>query len=117
MKEKDNIEFIYNSNITKLNCDKKLESIDVTNKDESIRNISVDGLFIAIGQIPENESFKEIINLDEYGYIKASEDCHTNIDGIFVAGDTRTKEVRQLVTATSDGVIAATEAIKYINNN
>ena len=53
--------------------------------------------------------------LDESGYIKALEDCHTNVDGIFVAGDIRTKKVRQLVTATSDGAIAATEAIKYIN--
>ena len=53
---------------------------------------------------------------NNYGYIIANENCHTNIDGIFVAGDNRTKSVRQLVTATSDGAIAATEAVKYINN-
>ena len=57
-----------------------------------------------------------IRNLDESGYVKAGEDCITNVAGIFVAGDNRIKEVRQLVTATSDGAIAATNAVKYINN-
>ena len=116
LKEKNNIEFIYNSNITKLNASEKLDSIEVTNKDGSITTIEVDGLFIAVGRIPENENFAKIIEVDENGYIKASEDCHTNIPGIFVAGDNRVKEVRQLVTATSDGAIAATAAVKYINN-
>lgn len=116
LKEKNNIEFIYNSNITKLNALEKLDSIEVTNKDGSITTIEVDGLFIAVGRIPENENFAKIIEVDENGYIKASEDCHTNIPGIFVAGDNRVKEVRQLVTATSDGAIAATAAVKYINN-
>ena len=60
-------------------------------------------------------NFAKIINLDSYGYVIAGEDCHTNIDGIFVAGDNRVKDLRQLVTATSDGAIAATEAIKYMN--
>lgn len=116
LKEKNNIEFIYNSNITKLNALEKLDSIELTNKDGSITTIEVDGLFIAVGRIPENENFAKIIEVDENGYIKASEDCHTNIPGIFVAGDNRAKEVRQLVTATSDGAIAATAAVKYINN-
>ena len=115
LKEKANVEFIYNSNVTKLNANERLESIEVTNKDGSIQTINVDGLFVAVGRIPENQNFAKVINLDESGYIVAGEDCHTNIDGIFVAGDNRVKEVRQLVTATSDGAIAATEAIKYIN--
>ena len=55
--------------------------------------------------------------MDDNGYIIAGEDCHTNIEGIYVAGDNRKKELRQLVTATSDGAIAATEAVKYLNNN
>ncbi len=115
LKEKDNVEFIYNSNVTKLNANEKLESIEVTNKEGSIKTINVDGLFVAVGRIPENQNFAKVINLDESGYIIAGENCHTNVDGIFVAGDNRVKEVRQLVTATSDGAIAATEAIKYIN--
>ena len=117
LKEKDNIEFIYNSNVTKLNKNEKLESIEITDKDGSTRNIKIDGLFVAVGRIPENENFAKLIKLDNSGYVIAGEDCTTNISGIFVAGDNRTKEVRQLVTATSDGAIAATAAIKYINNN
>ena len=117
LKMKDNIEFIYNSNVTKLNASEKLESIEVTNKDGSTKKIDVDGLFVAVGRIPENENFAKLINLDNSGYIIAGEDFNTNVPGIFVAGDNRTKEVRQLVTATSDGAIAATSAIKYINNN
>lgn len=117
LKRKKNIEFIYNSNITKLNASEKLTSIEVTNNNGSIKNIETDGLFVAIGRIPENQNFAKLIKLDNNGYIIAGEDCHTNIPGIFVAGDNRVKEVRQLVTATSDGAIAATEAVKYINNN
>lgn len=110
LKNKTNIEFILNSNVTKLIGNEKLEKIEVTNKE-----INVDGLFVAIGRIPENDIFKNIVNMDENGYIISGEDCHTNIPNIFVAGDNRTKNVRQLVTATSDGAIAAIEAVKYIN--
>lgn len=115
LKEKDNVEFVYNSNVTKLISNDKLEGVEVTNKDGSTKELSISGLFVAIGKVPENENFKEIINLDESGYIIAGEDCHTNREGIFVAGDNRVKELRQLVTATADGAIAATEAVKYIN--
>lgn len=112
LKKCDNVKFIYNSNVTKLNGNEKLESIEINND----KTIKVDGLFVAIGRIPLNEKFNNLIKLDNSGYIESDENCHTNIDGIFVAGDNRVKEVRQLVTATSDGAIAATEAIKYINN-
>ena len=117
IKEKNNIEIIYNSNVTKLLGDKKIESIEVSNLDGSKCIIEVSGLFIAIGKIPENENFKNMIEIDENGYIVASENCHTNVNGVFVAGDNRTKLLRQLVTATSDGAIAATEAIHYLENN
>ena len=71
-------------------------------------------MFIAIGRIPENQNFAKLINLDEKGYIISNEECNTNVPGIFVAGDARTKKVRQLVTAAGDGAIAATEVLKYI---
>lgn len=116
LKEKDNVQFIYNSNVTKLNSNEKLESIEVTDKDGNIKTIEVSGIFIAVGRVPENENFSKVIGLDESGYVIAKEDCHTNVPGIFVAGDNRTKDLRQLVTATSDGAMAATEAVKYINN-
>ena len=117
LKSKKNIEFIYNSNVTKLNGKERLESIEVTNDDNSIKKIEVKCLFVAVGRFPENQNFAKIINLNDAGYVIAGENCHTNVDGIFVAGDNRTKSLRQLVTATSDGAIAATEAIKYINRN
>ena len=116
LKEKHNVKFIYNSNVTKLNMKEKLESIEITNNDGEIKTLKVDGLFVAIGRLPSNEAFKDLLSLDESGYVIANENCHTNIPGIFVAGDIRVKELRQLVTATSDGAIAAFEAIKYLNN-
>ena len=116
LKKKDNVEFIYNSRITKLNGKDKLDSIEITDKDENVTTLNIDGLFIAVGRVPENQNFAKIINLDSNGYVIAGEDCHTNREGIFVAGDNRVKDLRQLVTATSDGAIATTEAIKYINS-
>lgn len=115
LKEKANVKFILGGNITKLNANEKLESIEITN-DGSTTIIEVSALFVAIGRVPDNENFKDLIDIDKSGYIIAKEDCHTNIDGIYVAGDARLKSLRQLVTATSDGAMAATEAIKYINN-
>ena len=115
LNKKENIEIILNSNVTSLNKSEVLESIDVTDKENNVRNIKVSCLFIAVGRVPDNENFAKLINTDKIGYIIANENCHTNVDGIFVAGDNRTKSLRQLVTATSDGAIAATEAIKYIN--
>lgn len=117
LKEKNNVEFILNSNVTKLNSNDLLESIELTDKDGNKKVINLDGLFIAVGRIPENENFASIVNLNENGYVIATEDCNTNAPGIFVAGDNRTKTVRQLVTAASDGAVAASEAIKYINKN
>ena len=117
IKGKTNIDIIYNSNVTKVIGDERLSSIEVSNTDGSIKEINVSGLFVAIGKIPENEIFKDLIKMDENGYILAGENCHTNIDGIFVAGDNRTKLLRQLVTATSDGAVAATEAIHYLESN
>lgn len=112
LKSKNNVEFILNSNIISLNGKEVLESITLDNNKE----LKISGLFIDIGRVPENENFKRLVNVDKNGYIIAGEDCHTNVEGIFVAGDNRTKSLRQLVTATSDGAIAATEAIKYVNS-
>ena len=108
--EKDNIEVIYDSIVTKINGIDHIDSIELNND----KTIKIDGLFIAIGKIP-NIDFIDSLDLTESGFIKADELCHTNIENIFVAGDIRSKDLRQLVTATSDGAIAATEAIKYLN--
>ena len=115
LKEKPNVEFILNSKVTKLNGENFLESIEITDNSNNTKTININGLFIAVGKIPENENFKDLINMDDKGYIISDELCHTNVEGIYVAGDNRVKNLRQLVTATSDGAIAATEAIKYLN--
>ena len=111
---KENVKCIFNSEVVKLNSNNILTSIDIKSGD-NISNIIISGLFIAVGRVPENQNFAKVVNLDDFGYVIASENCHTNVDGIFVAGDNRTKLLRQLVTATGDGAVAATEAIKYIN--
>ena len=116
LKAKNNVEFVFNSSVTKLIADDRLNSIEVTDNEGTTRTINVDGLFVAIGRTPETDSYRNIININEAGYIVAGEDCTTNVPGIFVAGDTRTKEVRQLVTATADGAVAASKAIKYVES-
>lgn len=115
LKEKENVRFILNSTVTKLNAEKRLKSIEVTNKSGEVSTVEVNGLFVAVGRNPENRNFASVIKLDGAGYIEAGENCRTNIPGIFAAGDNRVKEVRQLVTAASDGAVAATEAVKYIS--
>ena len=114
LKKKDNVEFILNANVIKLNGEDRLESIDIKQNDE-VKTIDIDGLFIAIGQVPKNEIFANLINLNN-GYIDSIDGVHTNVDGIYVAGDTRVKELRQLTTAVSDGAIAATTAIKEMED-
>ena len=111
LKEKSNIEFILNSNIIKLNGEEYLTSIDIKDNNDNIKSINIDGLFIAVGQNPKNEIFKNIVDLNEYGYIISDDGVHTKTDGIYVAGDNRVKPLRQLTTAVSDGAIAATTAI------
>ena len=112
LKNKRNIEFVLNSNVLKINGTDKIESIDIKNNDGNISNIEINGLFIAVGQEPKNDIFANIININKSGYIESNDGVHTNIPGIYVAGDTRVKELRQLTTAVSDGAIAATTAIK-----
>ena len=74
-----------------------------------------EAVFVAIGRLPLTSCFKGLVDVDEKGYIVAGEDCHTSLDGVFVAGDCRVKELRQLVTAAADGAIAATEAVRYLS--
>ena len=116
LKDKNNVEFILNSNITDIKGEEKLEYITIKDNETNKENdLIIDGLFIAIGYIPVSSMCSNLIDLDNKGYIVSKEDCKTNIDGIFVAGDIRIKEIRQLTTACSDGTIAALNACKYIN--
>ncbi len=115
LKEKENVRFVLDSIVTELIGSDVLEGVKVKNKKtEEEFELKLDGLFVAIGQMPKNDIFGETVKLDEYGYILSSEDCMTSVPGIFAAGDCRTKEVRQLTTATADGSVAALAACKFI---
>ena len=113
LKEKENVEILINSEVDSILGDDKVTGILLKNK----RELILDGIFSAIGMIPKTEILKELIDLDEYGYVKADETGKTNLKGFFVAGDVRKKELRQIVTAVSDGANAATSAINYIRDN
>ena len=115
LRQRENIELVLNSQVTKLNAEKRLQSVEVTDKQGNTRTLEVSGLFVAVGRIPENKSFENLIELDGAGYAASAENSRTKTPGVFVAGDNRQKEVRQLVTAASDGAVAATEAVKYLN--
>ena len=116
VKEKDNIELVLNSTVEELVGDAALETVVVKNKiTGELRDINVQGLFVAIGQEPDNGAFASEVKLDDKGYVVADESCLTDTPGIFVAGDCRTKQVRQLTTAASDGAIAALAACAYLN--
>ncbi len=109
--DKDNVEFVLNSTVEEILGENGLEGVRVRNKTENTEKIiSVSGLFIAVGQVPDNDRFKNVVKLDEKGYIIAGEDCRTGTAGIYAAGDCRTKSVRQLVTASSDGAVAGLAA-------
>lgn len=113
---KPNVELVLNSTIKELKSDESgLTGIVVVNKDGEDREIQVDGLFVAIGQVPDNRGFADYVDLDDKGYVLAGENTLTKTAGIFTAGDCRTKEVRQLTTAASDGAVAALAAVNYIH--
>lgn len=102
IKNNDKIEIVLNNEIVSLNCDETLQSVSL--KDG--RTIKTDGLFVAIGNIPETELFKDQIELNENGYIKTDSNLKTNVDLVYGAGDVIDKKLRQVVTAQSDGAVA-----------
>ena len=114
---KDNVRSFTNVKITKLRTEddgfKGVVIEDRTNG--TLQQIDCDGLFVAIGLIPENEGFKDLADLNSYGYFDSDEQCTTKTPGIFVAGDCRSKNIRQLTTAAADGAVAALAACRYIN--
>lgn len=115
LRAKDNIRYELNSEICALSGEEKLQKITVRNKQTGeSKVISVAALFVAIGFLPQNDICKNIVELDDGGFIKAGEDCITSCRGIFAAGDCRTKALRQLTTAAADGAAAATAAIRCI---
>ena len=113
---KENVEVILGTVVDSFNGDSELEGVTVSNTKGEKTDIKLDGLFIAIGLIPQNEAFKNVIALNDYGYADSDETCTTKSKGIFVAGDCRSKKIRQVTTAAADGAIAALAACDYIDS-
>lgn len=112
LEKKKNVEFILNSTVKTLSGGDKLDSITLSDG----RTIPLDGLFIAIGHVPDNDIVSDYIKLDDSGYAEADESCETGFPGIFAAGDCRTKELRQVTTAVADGTAAAVRACSYVDS-
>lgn len=115
LKKKTNVKFILSSVVTEILGETNVTGIRVqSRKTGKTEDLPVSGLFIAVGQVPANEAFSNLVKLDAKGYIAADETCRTETEGVFAAGDCRTKDVRQLTTAASDGAVAALAAVQYI---
>ena len=117
MKNAQNIEFVWDSTVSELLFDKRVNGTKIKNlKTQDITTLECDGVFVSIGRKPATDFLKDILALDENGYIKASEDTKTNIPGVYAVGDVRTKALRQIVTAVSDGATAVHFAEEYISS-
>lgn len=113
----ENVEFLWNSTVSELLSDKRLNGVKVKNLvDGTVSEYTVDGLFVSIGRKPATEFIKGEVALDANGYIVADETTKTSVDGIFAVGDVRTKTLRQVVTAVSDGAVASHFAEEYISS-
>ena len=116
LEQKPNVKMIFDTVVEGFERDTVLRAVKLHNtKTDERFDLPVDGLFVAIGHAPENGAFTNVTRLNEYGYIIADERCITDTEGIFVAGDCRTKAIRQVTTATADGAVAALAACRYID--
>lgn len=117
LKAKENVEIVYNTVVKSLIGDSELQGLELINTETGETSVfPTTGVFVAIGQQPENEVFANLVEIDERGYIVAGESCETSCPGIFAAGDCRTKTVRQAATACGDGAVAALAACKFAEN-
>lgn len=113
-----NVEIIWDSVVQEIQGEEQVEQVKILNrKTGEEKEITVDGIFIAVGIHPNTESFANLVETDGNGYIVAGETCETSVPGIFVAGDTRTKELRQIITAVADGANAINSVQKYLMNH
>ncbi|MFU0826042.1 MAG: Thioredoxin reductase [Lachnoclostridium sp.] len=114
----ENVEIIWDSVVTEINGKEQVENIKIKNvKTQEDKELAVDGIFIAVGNIPNSDVYKDVVQTDQGGYIIAGENCETNVPGVFAAGDVRTKELRQIITAASDGAVSITGVEKYLNTH
>lgn len=118
VKETDNIEILWNTTVEEIRGEEQVENLLIYNKKKDEKTeLAVDGIFIAVGILPNTTAFRGAVDLDEGGYVIAKEDGVTNQPGIFAAGDLRTKQLRQVITAASDGANAVTSVEHYLYGN
>ena len=110
LKEKENVTFVLEHQVTEITGEEKVTGVVL----EDGTAIAVDGVFVAFGSVPQTALVKELVELDPAGYVKADETGETSLAGLYVAGDARTKKLRQVVTAVSDGANAATAVAEYL---
>ena len=113
-RERENITFLLESRVVELLGEQSLRAAVVADRDGGRRELAVEGLFIEVGQEPDNGAFAPLAQLDDRGYFLTGEDCLTKTPGVFVAGDCRGKGLRQLTTAVADGAVAGTAACRYL---
>ena len=117
LEKTENIEFVWSSEVVEILADEFVTGVKVkSRKDDSIRMVACDGIFVAIGNVPNTELIKGQVELDESGYVPADETTRTNIPGVFAVGDMRSKPLRQIVTAVADGAVASKYAEEYIDS-
>ena len=116
LRAKENIEVRPNTSVIDFIGENELEAIEYKDKDGNILRHEIPAVFVAIGQVPDNKAFANVVDFDANGYIIADVSCKTKTEGLFVAGDCRTKAVRQVSTAIADGAIAATNASIYLES-
>ena len=110
-----NVEVIWDTIVEKINGEEQVEQLELAHVSSGEKSeLKVQGVFVAVGILPNSEAFGGLVEMDEKGYIKAGEEGETNIPGVYVAGDVRTKKLRQIITAAADGANAVTSAEKYI---
>ena len=117
MQARSNIRLLTSRQVTALEGENQLTGVELTNPETGEKSaLPVEGLFVCIGRMADNEPFRGLIDLNEQGFILAGEDCRTNVPGIFAAGDCRVKAIRQLTTAAADGSVAAVAACSYVDS-
>lgn len=115
IRDRENISLALNAQVTELQGEPALTGVTLAFKDGTTRPLPVEGLFVEVGQEPDNGPFAALAELDQGGYFLAGEDCRTKTPGVFAAGDCRAKELRQLTTAAADGSVAATAACRWLD--
>lgn len=116
LRERENVEFIFGCVVDEILGDDVFGGIVILNEHSGERvRLDLDGMFVAIGQVPENGPFKDVARLSDRGYIVSDEECLTDTEGLFVAGDCRTKKIRQITTACGDGAVAALAACRFLD--